>query len=139
MRMYRKILVPVDLAHLEKLEKALRTAADLAKHYGASVTYVGATVGEPSEVAHSPEEFAQKLEEFAAAQAKKHGIDGKAKTVRSHDPARDLNNVLLKEIDAEGADLVVMASHVPGLPEHIFTSHAGGVASHAEVSVFVVR
>jgi hypothetical protein len=28
---------------------------------------------------------------------------------------------------------------VPGLPEHIFASNAGTVASHAEISVFVVR
>lgn len=137
--MYRKILVPVDLAHLDKLEKALQTAADLAKHYGAHVLYVGATTGAPSEVAHSPEEFAQKLEDFAAAQAKAHGIEGTGKAVRSHDPARDLNETLLKSVEDEGADLVVMASHIPGFPEHIFTSHAGGVAAHAEVSVFVVR
>jgi hypothetical protein len=32
-----------------------------------------------------------------------------------------------------------MASHVPGLPEHIFASNAGAVASHAGMSVFVVR
>jgi hypothetical protein len=28
---------------------------------------------------------------------------------------------------------------VPGMPEHIFASNAGAVASHAGVSVFVVR
>ena len=32
-----------------------------------------------------------------------------------------------------------MASHVPGLPEHFFASNAGALASHAEVSVFVIR
>jgi nucleotide-binding universal stress UspA family protein len=31
--MYSRIMVPVDLAHIERLEKALATAADLAKHY----------------------------------------------------------------------------------------------------------
>jgi len=38
-----------------------------------------------------------------------------------------------------GCDLVVMASHVPGFREHILSSNAGYVASHAPISVFVVR
>ena len=38
-----------------------------------------------------------------------------------------------------GADLVIMASHVPGMLEHIFSSHGGYIAQHAKVSVFVVR
>jgi len=30
--MYQKILVPVDLAHLDKIPKTLNTAIDIAKH-----------------------------------------------------------------------------------------------------------
>jgi hypothetical protein len=32
-----------------------------------------------------------------------------------------------------------MASHVPGIQEHVFESNAGKVSLHADVSVFVVR
>src|SRR3546814_14352707 len=32
-RMYKKIMVPVDLSHRERLEKAVATAADLSKCY----------------------------------------------------------------------------------------------------------
>jgi len=42
--MYQKIMVPVDLAHVERLGKALGTATDLAKHYGIPVCYVGVTI-----------------------------------------------------------------------------------------------
>ena len=36
-------------------------------------------------------------------------------------------------------DLIVMASHVPGVAEYVFASNAGYLASHADLSVLVVR
>lgn len=137
--MFTKLMMPVDLAHVARLEKALAAAADLAKHYGVPICYVGVTVETPSEVAHTPEEYADKLEAFCAAEAAKHGIEASSKVVVSLDPAVDLDPTLLHAIGEVGADVVVMASHVPGLPEHIFASNAGYVASHAAVSVFVIR
>lgn len=137
--MYKKIMVPVDLAHADRLDKALTTAADLSKHYKIPVCYVGITATTPGPVAHTPEEYNSKLEAFAKEQGTKHGIDASAHTKISPDPSVDLDETLitaLKEIDA---DLVVMASHVPGVPEHIFASNAGYLASHAPVSVLVVR
>lgn len=137
--MYGKIVVPVDLAHVNKLEKALATAADLAQHYGASTYYVGVTASAPGTVAHNPTEFTEKLARFAAEQAEQHGIQIKTKTVVIPDPVRDLDDALRDAIEELGADLVVMASHVPGFAEHIFASKAGYLASHSSISVFVVR
>lgn len=137
--MYAKMMVPVDLAHLERLGKALDTAMDLAKHYGIPVCYVGVTAGTPSEVAHTPQEYADKLERFGAEQAEQHGLKVETAAYTSHDPAVDLDKRLLEAIKDTRSDLIVMASHVPGVPEHLFASNAGAVASHAEVSVFVIR
>ncbi len=137
--MYTKIMVPVDLAHIQRIEKALLTAADLAKHYDATVCYVGVTPETPSEVAHNPQEFAEKLKAFGQEQAKQHGLTAESLSRLGHDPAIDLADTLLKAIDEIGADLVVMASHVPGFPDHFFSSNAGWVASHARISVFVIR
>lgn len=137
--MYKKILVPVDLAHIERLENAIDIAADLAKHYGASLCFVGVTTSTPSEVAHTPQEYSRKLEQFAGEQGARHGTRIESFACTSHDPAVDLNDRLLQAIEESGCDLVVMASHLPGLPEHILASHAGAVASHARVSVFVIR
>jgi nucleotide-binding universal stress UspA family protein len=137
--MYKKIMVPVDLAHTDRIGKALESAADLAKHYGIPVCYVGVTPETPSSVAHNPQEYAQKLDQFAAEQAKKYGIGIESRAMLSHDPAVDLDDTLIKAIEEVGADLVVMASHVPGFPDHIFSSNAGAVATHAAVSVFVIR
>jgi nucleotide-binding universal stress UspA family protein len=137
--MYEKIMVPVDLAHVERLKKAITTATDLAKHYAIPICFVGVTAEMPTEVAHTPKEFAEKLEAFGVRQSTEHDLDIETAAYPSHDPAVDLDRTLIAAARDNGADLIVMASHVPGLPEHIFASNAGAVAAHAGVSVFVVR
>jgi len=137
--MFKKILVPTDLAHADKLDKALQVAGDLSKHYGAEVVLVGISVSAPTSVAHNPAEYAEKLQAFAAKQSEKWGAGFTARPVASHDPARDLDQTLAQQVEEIGADLVVMASHVPGLASHVFSSKAGYLASHSSVSVFVVR
>lgn len=137
--MYNKIAVPVDLAHVGQIEKALRTAADLANHYNISVTYIGVTAATPSAVARTPEEYANKLGEFASEQAGLHGHATDSRACVSHDPAIDLDATLLDAVKESGADLVVMASHVPGLTEYVWPSHGGSIASHSDASVLVVR
>lgn len=137
--MYSKIMVPVDLRHLDALQKALTTAADLSKHYRIPLCYVGVTTATPSELSHTPEEFAAKLEAFAKAQAEAHGVAASAKTMVSHDPAVDLNETLTKAVAETGADLVVMATHAPNVTDHLWSGHGAGVAAHAAVSVFLVR
>jgi nucleotide-binding universal stress UspA family protein len=137
--MYKKIMVPVDLAHTDKLAKALDTAADLANHFQIPVCYVGITTETPSSLAHTPSEYASKLETFAKQQSQEHGHKAIAKSYASHDPTTDLDNTLLTAVKEVDADLVVMASHVPGLIEHVWPSHGGKIASHSNASVFLVR
>lgn len=139
LRMYTKIMVPVDLAHIEALDKALTTATDLAKHYGIPVCYVGVTAETPTSVAHTPREYSEKLHAFGVSQGEQHGLEVTTKAYPSHDPAVDLDDTLIAAAKENGADLIVMASHVPGVVDHIFGSNAGAVASYAKVSVFVVR
>lgn len=137
--MFKTIMVPIDLAHLDKIKKSLQVAADLATHYDATVHYVAVTAAVPSPVAHNPHEFAEKLERFVAEQRSTHGIKAEAHPVTSHDPTADLDTTLNHAGEAMGADLVVMASHVPGFADHIFHTHGGYVASHSSLSVFVIR
>ena len=92
--MFSTIMVPVDLAHLNLLDKALRTAAELAKHYNATVYYVGVTASAPSQVAHNPSEYTLRLEQLAAEQASHHGISARAKAMISHDPSIELDSAL---------------------------------------------
>ena len=137
--MYRKIMVPVDLVHADRLGKALKTAADLAAHYGVPACYVAVTASTPGPLGHNPQEFAAKLEEFGRGQAAKHGHACETKAYVSHDPTIDLDDTLLKAVGEVGADLIVMASHIPDIVDHVWPSNGGMMASHSEASVFIVR
>lgn len=137
--MFKKIMVPIDLAHVDKLGASLQAAADLANHYGATCTYVGVTAPAPSSVAHTPEEFAAKLDSFAQEQSKKHGHRADGHAMVSHDPTIDIDDTLLKAEGETDADLVVMATHVPGIAEMFLPNHGGHLATHSKISVFLVR
>lgn len=137
--MFTSIVVPVDLAHVEQLDKSLKLAAAVSKQFDAPVCYVGVTAAAPSEVAHTPDEFANKLANFGQAQAEKFGHEVSVKAYTSHDPATDLDDILLKAVDELRADLVIMASHAPSIADYIFPSNGGKIASHARTSVFLVR
>ncbi len=137
--MYKQILIPVDLTHVQHLTKSLQVAADLAQQYGARVTYVAVTSSAPGPVAHNPKEFKEKLAAFANDQAAQHGIATDARAYTAHDPAIQIDDTILKAIHEVQADLVVMASHIPNVADYILPSHGGKVAKHADVSVFIVR
>jgi nucleotide-binding universal stress UspA family protein len=137
--MYEHILVPVDLVHVDALDKAIATAARLAQLFDASLTFVGVTAATPTPVAHNPKEFQQKLEAFAARQADAYGIRAVGKGYTAHDPAVQIDDTLLQAVDDVGADLIVMASHVPNVADAILPSHGGRLATHAAISVFIVR
>ena len=137
--MYKNIMVPVDLAHTDKLARALDTAANLSKIYNAPVTYVGVTASTPGPMGHNPAEYGEKLSAFAAEQAKAHGIRTQGETVVSHDPAADLDDALVKAVKDTGSDLVVMATHVPNIADYVWPSNGGRLATHTDASVFLVR
>lgn len=137
--MFKRIMVPIDLAHVDRLDKALTCAADLAKHYGSTVIYVGVSAATPSSIAHTPAEFADKLAAFARNQAGAHGVQTESHAMTSQDPAVDLDPTLMKALDETRADLVVMASHIPNVTDYIWPSNGGTIAGHARISVMVVR
>ncbi|MEM8591488.1 MAG: universal stress protein [Pseudomonadota bacterium] len=138
--MYSRILVPVDLEHADKLGQALELAAQTAKESGAALTYLNVVDAVPTPSKQSEgEKMAIRLKEFAAAQAQTHGIvAGEAVALRS-DFTLNVGADIVKSAKEAQADLIIMASHVPGLKEHFLSSNAGYVASHAPMSVYVVR
>jgi len=135
--MFKTIMVPVDLAHADRLSDAIGVARDLATRYRAKLVFVGVTATTPGPVAHNPEEFAQKL----AAFAKEAGgeADATSHVIVSHDPTADMDDKLVDAIPEIGADLVVMATHVPGIADMLVPSHGGSLARHVGISVFLVR
>lgn len=137
--MFSRIMVPVDLAHVDKLGKSLKCAADLARNYDVPVIYVGVTAAVPSALAHRPAEYSERLAAFANGQAEAEGIATGHHMITSHDPRIDLDPALLKAAKEIQADLIVMASHLPNVTDYIWPSNGGTIASHSPVTVMVVR
>lgn len=137
--MFDKIMVPIDLAHIDQMSKALDIASELAHTHASEICLVGVTPNTPGSVAHTPAEFAQKLEDCAQEVAKTRGVKAGSHAVTSHDPAVDLDKTLLATVSETGSDLVVMATHTPGFGDYIWSSHGGYLAQHSAASVFLVR
>ena len=138
--MHSRILVPVDLDNAERLTKALDLAARMAKEAEATVVYVSVvdvvpTTSPLSESAHE----ADRLAGFASTQARAHGIAVDHHIALRGDLHLTVGADIVQAAEVTGCDLIVMASHVPGIKEHFLSSNAGYVASHAPISVFVVR
>jgi len=137
--MFSNIAIPIDMAHKETLSRGISVAIDLAKHYDASLSFVGVTGSGPGPTAKNPQEFDEQLGAFASQVGADNGLEVGFKSIVSHDPAVDLEERVAESVRDLNADLVVMPSHKPGLLEHVFASHAGRFASHSDLSVFIVR
>lgn len=137
--MYRNIVVPVDLRHIDLLDKAVSVAAVMARDYDARVTMVCVASALPSEIAHNPGELEQKLQAYAEQKSAELDIPFHSWVAVTPDPAVDLEKVLNQVTHTLKADLVIMASHVPTFFDHIMSSHTGYLATHTDVSVFIVR
>ena len=68
--MFKRILAPVDLAHLETIQRALKITAEEAHHHNVPVTYISVADSAPGEIAHNPDEFSAKLKEREARTSK---------------------------------------------------------------------
>jgi nucleotide-binding universal stress UspA family protein len=138
--MYSRILVPVDLSHADKLTKALDIAAQTARAHDAKVLYVGVVDAVPTTSKQGEaSRLKSRLDAFASEQAEAHGIDTDDHVALRGDLHLHVGSEVIETAKKAECDLIVMASHVPGIKDHIFSSNAGYVASHAPMSVFVVR
>lgn len=138
--MISRILVPVDLSNVDKLTKALDLAASIAKENDATVVYVSVVDSMPTMSTRTEAERAKPLlDSFADDQAKAHGILTADQITLRGDLHLNVGSEIINSAKEAGCDLIVMASHVPGIKDHIFSSNAGYVASHAPISVYVVR
>ena len=138
--MYSRILVPVDLENADKLTKALDIAGQTAKQNAAEVIYVDVVDAVPTMSKRTEgERVGDRLSTFATEQARRHGVKTTAEIALRSDLHLNVGSDIVKTANETDCDLIIMASHVPGFKDHIFSSNAGYVASHASMSVYVVR
>ena len=138
--MPNRILVPVDLKNTDKLGKALDLAARMARDHDATLVYAGVVYAVPTASAvTSSQQMEADLHSFAEGQAEAHGVKTADHVALRGDFDLSAGPGLIQAAKDTDCDMIVMASHVPGVADHILSSNAGYVASHAPMSVMVVR
>ncbi|AXT34474.1 universal stress protein [Phaeobacter sp. LSS9] len=140
--MYNHILVPIDLDQPEASEKAVKTAAQIARDYGATLHFLNVVV--PVGTLAStffPDGFQKKVTKAAMDR------------LHEYSKAQNVEDITLHHVVAEGSiydqilniservesDLIVMASHRPELSDYLLGPNAARVVRHAKCSVMVVR
>lgn len=136
--MYKNILIPVDLADVEKGKATL----DIAKRIGqedCKITLLNVVEDIPSFVAvelptgmvdKARDRAREMLDEVATTSSQAVEVD-----VRTG----HANSAILDAAEDVGADLIIIGSHRPGLQDYLLGSTAGRVVRHSTCSVLVVR
>jgi nucleotide-binding universal stress UspA family protein len=140
--MYKKILVPIDLADPEFAKPALETAATLAKASGGEVRLINVIALTPVMLAeYVPPDFdvQQKgsAEEALAIVARESGLP--PSQISSVVRQGGVYHEVLEEAQNFHADLIVMSSHRPAMKTYFLGSNAGHMVRYAKCSVLVVR
>ena len=140
--MFKRILVPIDLADVELAKPAIETAVSLVGASGGKVRLLNVLPMTPVMLAeYVPPDFdmqqRKSAEEAMAIICKECGLDPArvSSTVRQG----GIYHEVLEEAKAIGADLIVMSSHRPAMKTYFLGSNAGHVVRYAKCSVLVVR
>jgi universal stress protein F len=136
--MYKTILVPVDIAHVVEgranLDLAAQHAADGAKIILLNVIedIPGWAAAElPADlIKNSQASSREKLEKLASSSGME--MDVEVRTGHSY-------HTILQVAEEKKADLIIVASHRPGLQDYFLGSTAAKVVRHAKCSVLVIR
>ena len=136
--MYKTILVPIDLAHVEQGKPMIDVAKALADK-GAAIILVYVVEDVPARVtAELPSGAHKKILEHAQseldAMASLAGLEVDAVIREGHPPT-----AIIAVAEEKGADLIIVASHRPDWHDYLLGSTAARVVRHAQCSVLVVR
>ena len=143
--MYRKILVPIDLADQELAKPAVATALMMAEPSDGTIRFINVLPLTPVMLAeYVPPDFEvqqrKAAEDALAIVVKETGLPQErvSSTVRQGGVYQEI----LEEAGGIGADLIVMSSHRPqrhAVRTYFLGSNAGHVVRYAKCSVLVVR
>jgi len=138
--MYNTIIVAVDLARADELDKSVHAAAELAKATDAKAWMVAITgKAKPHEGSRDTAAFERKLADFAADKGRQYGVTFATRVMLTGDAYTDVTKRLYQAVDELDADLLVLASHEPGLREYVLPSRSASIVRHVKCSVLVVR
>lgn len=136
--MYKTILVPIDIAHIDKAKPMIDIAAE---HGGENSRIILLNVVEeiPSWAASAiPQDILDQSVKTSRdemkAVASSNGVEMEVEIRSGH-----AYNTILEVAQEKSADLIIVASHRPGLQDYFLGSTAAKVVRHAGCSVLVVR
>lgn len=136
--LYNSILLPVDIAHAETAPMMFEKAkAMLAPDGKLSVVYAVPDI--PAYVTFEmPDGFLpvtmRKAEQALQALVEQAGISANIEVLTGQPP-----RAILAAGEARDADLIIVASHRPGLSDYLLGSTAARIVRHAQCSVLVLR
>jgi nucleotide-binding universal stress UspA family protein len=141
--MYKRILYPIDLEHIEEAKKSLQVAIDEARRYDAkiSVMTVATGFGMPMVASFFDEKTVKKAMKEVAKHLKRfisENIPADIKTsavVVEGNPAE----LILKQAKLDSVDLIVISSHNNQIENLLLGSCAAKVVRHSDCSVIVVK
>src|SRR5258708_19913961 len=126
--MFKKILVPVDLADTDLAKSAIETAVSLAQACRGAVRFLNVLPITPAMLAkYVPSDFdaqqRQSAEEALTIIAKESGLNAGqiSATVRQG----GIYHEVLEEAKSIHADLIVVSSHLPGMKTYFLASNTG--------------
>jgi len=140
--LYKRILVPIDLADVALAKPAIAAAVMMAKESSGTVRLINVLPITPVMLAeYVPPDFeAQQrasAEEAIVIVARETGLDpARVSTVVRQGT---IDREILDEAKSINADLIVMSSHRTGMRTYFLGSNAGHVVRYAGCSVLVVR
>ncbi len=140
--MFKKILVPIDLADTALAKKAIETAATLAQTYHGTVRLLHVIALTPVVLAeYVPADFDDQQRSDAETALADVAAACAIEPTRLSTAVRQggIYHEIIEEVTAIGADLIVMSSHRPAMRSYFLGSNAGHVVRYAPCSVLVVR
>ena len=139
----KHVLCAIDLTHLEAEAQLLRTAADLAKFYDASLSVVTVVPDYGMSIVGSYFKEGTMKTAVESANTMLHSFV--KKTLPDFENVQHIVEVgtayemILDAIDRSKADLVVMGAHKPNLIDRLQGPNSARVSRQAPCSVLVVR
>ncbi|EBA11925.1 universal stress protein [Roseobacter sp. CCS2] len=135
--MYKNILVPVSFEADRNAQGAMEIAQALRVH-GGSITCLHV-------MEHLPKYAIEYLPEGHRDAAKADIIEGLKSLVEGVDNASTVvvdghsSRTILAHADNNDTDLIIVASHQPGMQDYLLGSTAAKVVRHAKCAVHVLR
>ena len=136
--MYKTILVPIDMGHVVEGKSIIDMAIDHATEDSKIILLNvveeipnWAAINLPADIIEKSLDTARdELKAIATASGRK--MDVEIRTGHSY-------NTILDVAEEKNVDLIIVASHRPGLQDYFLGSTAAKVVRHAKCSVLVVR